>query len=206
MQSVFHDARLCSRHARSVPQCTLEFSFHNAWLQFSSCTLCSRMHGSVIVMHAMFHVAPLSSCLTIHDCISRHARCVPQCIVAVLVMQSMFHNAQWQFSSCKLCSTMHRYISRHAHCLPQCTVEVFVILLCSTINGWVLVIHAVFHIARLMFRSTMHRCSSHHNTVFHNAWLSSRQARCVPQCTVEFSIHITRLQFLSCMMCTTVHG
>ena len=113
MHAMFHNARLSSRHARCVPRSTVEFSFHNALLQFSSCTLCS----------------------TIHSCSSRHARCVPQCAVSVLIMHAVFHNAPLQFSSCTLYSSIHGCCSRHTHCVPLCTAAVVVITLCSTMNA-----------------------------------------------------------------------
>ena len=98
MYAVYHNAQLSCRHARCVARCTVEFSFQNARLQFSSCTLCSTMHGWVLLMYAVFLVAPLSSRFTMHCCNSRHARYVPQYTVAVLDMLAVCHNAQLQFS------------------------------------------------------------------------------------------------------------
>ena len=92
MYGVFHNALLSCRHARCVPRRTVEFS---------SCMLCSTMHGlvfvpkcmvAVLVMHAVFHNARLSS---------RHARCVPRSTV-----EFSFHITLLQFSSCTMCSTM----------------------------------------------------------------------------------------------------
>ena len=148
--------------------------FHDAPLQFSSCTLCSTMHG----------------------CSSRHARCVPECTVAVLVMTlcptmkgwvldmlAVFHNAR--FSSR---SNLHGCSSPHARCVPKCTVAV-------------LVTHAMFHNAQLSFNArSVTQCTVAGivmHAVFHNARLRSRHARCVPRCTVMFS---------TCTLCSTMHG
>ena len=167
--AVFHNERLSSRHARCVPHCTIEFSFQNAKLQFSSwccipqcmvefssCTLCSTMHGwvldphytfAVLVMHALFHNRPFKFSSftlhsTMHGCSSRHARCVPQCTVAVLVMT--------------LCSTMNGCVL----VMQARTVAVLIMTLCSTMHGWVLVMHAVSHNAWLSSQSTLQGYSS----------------------------------------------
>ena len=94
MLAVFHNAWLSSRstlhgcssrHTRCVPQCTVEFSFHNAPLQFSSATLCSTMHGCSSRHDAVLHNARLEFSLW---------RCVPQYTVAVLIEHAVFHNAR----------------------------------------------------------------------------------------------------------------
>ena len=206
MHAVFHNARLQFSSWRCVPQWTIEFSSRTLSSTLLDCvfvpqctvavlimTLCPTMHGWVLVMHAVFHNARFSSRSTLHGCSSRHARFVS--------------NIQFKFSSCTLCSTIDRLSSRHAPAFHNARLQFSSCTQCSTMHGCSSRHDAVIRNECLSSRhASAHRCSSHHDAVFHNARLSSRHAHCVTQCTVEFSIHITRLQFSSCKMCSTMHG
>ena len=178
--STMHGCSSC--YARCVPQCTVEFS---------SCTLCSTMHRYSSRHDDVFYKARLSWVMTLCSimlrCSSRQARYVPQCTVEL---------SSWL-------------------CVPHCTVVVLVMMLCSTMHGWVLVMHHGFHNALLHFSSctlcyTMHGSVLVMHAVFHHARAvllmtlcskmhicSSRDARCVPQWSVEFSIHNAPLKFSS---------